>query len=125
MIIESEVREIISNEFPELKIENSAQARSSIYTTMQCFADFTKDVVQEGDISKVKTCFKIAEKMLDDGNNIVKNAIENVYVYSIGTFVYTIETIFILSPANCIQLKELFNGSLRKEYYKQVTAGGI
>jgi hypothetical protein len=56
--------------------------------------------------------------MLDDGNNTVKNAIENVYVYSLGI-------VIDLSVPTTNKLKKIFNGSLKKEYYRQVSASGV
>ena len=118
MITENQVSDILGEELPEInnelvKLPNS----NNIYKTMECFVDFTKLLISKGNFKEVKHCFNVAEKMLENGNNTVINAIENVYVYSLGTVV-------ALSTLKTSQLKDIFNGSLKKEYNKQVYASG-
>jgi chaperonin cofactor prefoldin len=119
MITENEVTDILGEELPEINNElEKLPDSTNIYKTMECFVGFTKQNIYKGNFKEVKHCFSIAEKMLENGNNAVKNAIENVYVYSLGTVV-------ALSTLKTNELKQLFNGSLRKEYNKQVCASGI
>lgn len=119
MITENQVSDILGEELPEINNELEKLSNSNnIYKTMECFVDFTKLLICKGNLKEVKHCFNVAEKMLENGNNTVKNAIENVYVYSLGTVV-------ALSTLTTNQLKEIFTGSLRKEYNKQVCASGI
>ena len=119
IITENEVPEILSNELPEINMElEKLISLNNVYKTMECFAGFTKQLIYMGNLKEVKHCFDIAEKMLDEGNNLVKNAIENVFVYSIGTVV-------ALSGLKTKRLKRIFNGSLRKEYNRQVSTNGI
>ncbi len=119
IINENEIRELLSKELPEINCElEKLSNTNNVYKTMECFVGFTKQLINTGKINTVKQCFNLAEKMLEEGNNTVKNAIENVYVYSLGTFVE-------LSVSTAYQLKEFFNGSLKKEYIRQVMASGI
>jgi len=119
VINENGVLDLLGNEFPSTNelLERKADS-TNVYKTIQYFADFTKQLIQNGNLKEVKHCFNVAEKMLENGNNTVKNAIENVYVYSLGTVV-------ALSSLKTNQLKKIFNGSLRKEYNKQVCTHGI
>ncbi len=119
MITENEVPDILGEELPEINCElEKLPNANNVYKTMECFVGFTKQLISKGKLKEVKHCFIIAERMLNEGNNTVKNAIENVYVYSMGTVV-------ALSTLTTNQLKEIFNGSLRKEYNKQVCTSGI
>ena len=119
MIEEKEVREILQREFHEINCEFGKLSNpNDIYRTIACFVDFTKKLINKGKLSAVKSCFKLAEKMLDDGNSAVKNAIENVYVYSLGTMID-------LSESTAKKLKKYLNGSLKKEYYNQISASGV
>ncbi len=119
MITENEVTDILGEELPEINNElEKLPSSNNIYKTMECFVDLTKQFICKGNLKEVKHCFRIAEKMLANGNNTVKNAIENVYVYSLGTVV-------ALSSLKTNKLKEIFTGSLRTEYNKQVCASGI
>ncbi|MGZ4035417.1 MAG: DUF7674 family protein [Bacteroidia bacterium] len=118
MITENEVQDILGEELPEInnKLERLPNL-NNVYKAMECFVDYTKDLICKGKMKEVKHCFNVAEKMLENGNSIVKNAIENVYVYSLGTVV-------ALSTLTTNQLKDIFTGSLRQEYNKQVCASG-
>ena len=119
MIKEIQVREILLKEFPEMNNNLGMRPNpDNIYATVGCFVDFTRKLIKKGNIKSVKHCFSVAETMLDDGNNIVKNAIENVYVYSLGSVVD-------LSSSTANYLKKLFNGSLKKGYYRQIFASGV
>lgn len=118
MIIEKEVSEILQRELPEINIElEKLYEGATIYKTMECFVEYTKRLITQGMFNKVKDCFRLAERMLAEGNYTVKNAIENVYVYSLGI-------VLELSASTSNTLKESFNGTLRREYYRQVCASG-
>lgn len=118
-ITENDVLDILGSELPEINplLEKTA-IPGSVYNVMQTFVDFTKQLLLTGDLKEVKHCFNIAETLILEGNNTVRNAIENVYVYSIGTVV-------ALSSLKTNALKDLFTGPLRKEFNKQVCSGGI
>jgi hypothetical protein len=87
---------------------------TSIYNNMQRFADLTKLLISTGNISRAKKCIDYAEKLFTSGNNEIKNAISNVYVFSITSF---------MELHNC-SVKNLLPGSLKSEYSKQVNACG-
>lgn len=125
-ITENEVLSLLSNELPQLDAEiKSMPNKVSIYNVISCFADMTKHMAKVGNLKEVKHCFSLAEKLLQSGNTTVKNAIENVYVYSLGTYLYSLGAIVDLSTSTTTQLRDIFSGSLRKEYYKQVYGKGI
>lgn len=85
---------------------------------MQCYSNFTKQLIKKGDFKEVKHCFIIAEKMLENGNSAVKNAIENCYLFSLST---------ILDFSNPLsnKIKSLLTNSLKKGYNKQVCSSGV
>lgn len=116
LIQESEIPEILRSEFP---IMNEALERtidlSNVYRTVQCFADFTKLLIRNGKLKEVKHCFKVADKMLQQGNNSVKNAIENCYVFSIST-------LFDIANPVSVKVKSMLTDSLKKEYLRQVNS---
>jgi hypothetical protein len=119
MITEIQVKEILKREFPEKDCElEKFHTPDNIYKTIECFVDFTRQLINKEKLSSVRHCFRLAERMLNDGNSSVKNAIENVYVYSLGT-------VLDLSLSTTEKLKKIFNGSLKKEYYRQISASGV
>lgn len=119
MITENDVTDILDTELPGInkKLER-LPASNNIYKAMQCFVDFTKELVTNGNPDGVKSCFNLAERMLKEGNNAVKNAVENVYVFSVST------ALFLCTPISK-ELTAMFNGSLKNEYTRQVVSSGI
>jgi hypothetical protein len=114
-ITENEVLSLLSNELPQLDAEiKSMSNKVSIYTVINCFADVTKHMAKVGNLKEVRHCFNIAEKIWISGNNTVKNAIENSYLFSLSG---------ILDLNS--KIKEMLCTPLRKEYYKQVYGKGI
>ena len=87
----------------------------NIYTQMQRFADLTKELIITGNISRAKKCFAVAEKLFETGSNETKNAIANVFLFSVSCFME-------LHKCN---IRDLFPQSLKAEYQKQVCASGI
>jgi hypothetical protein len=82
---------------------------------MQRFADVTKELITLGRIERVDHCLQIAEMLFNKGTGEVKNAISNVFVFSVSTFL----------EIHNLSTKNLFPKSLNKEYYKQVNTSGV
>jgi len=118
-IEEDQILDLLGNEFPaiNMELEKLPNARN-IYVSVKCFAEFTKQLINNGNLSDVKQCFNVAEKMLLEGNKTVKNAIENVYIFSMSS---------ILDFASPIsnKIKRMMNKGLLSEYKRQVCASGI
>jgi hypothetical protein len=118
-IKENDILNLLGEELPEINIELEKLSNpQNVYTSVKCFAEFTKSLVNKGNFSEVKHCFNIAEKMMLEGNKTVKNAIENVYIFSMSTI------LDLTSPIS-YKIKDMMNRSLWKEYSKQVNASGI
>jgi hypothetical protein len=115
MIREQQVIDILGNELPEINqdLEKLAQ-RGNVYKAMQCFADFTRNAFLNGDIKLTKFCLNLAEKMLEDGNSVVKNAIGTVYVFSLSAMMDAKK-----------ELKNLLPNGLQQEYRHQLYCAGI
>ena len=79
------------------------------------FAEITKNLIRKGNIARAKRCLGIAEQMLKSGNAETKNAISNIYVFSVSTF---------MEIHKCT-IANLFPPMLRKEYIAQVNASGV
>lgn len=93
----------------------SVNSTPSIYKQAQHFADVTKLFLAFGNIHRAKKCLQRAEEIFVNGTAEVKNAISNVYLYSVSTY---------LELHRC-NIKELLPNNLRNEYYKQVNASGV
>ena len=88
---------------------------TTIYKQMDRFASVTKKMIINGNITRAKKCFRVAEMLLETGNAEVKNAVSNVFVYSVSCF---------MELHKC-SIHNLFPTSLKAEYLKQVNASGI
>ncbi len=85
---------------------------------MQRFADLTKKCILEGNIKRAEGCFKTADKLLVTGNMIIKNAVENVYVYSLSHLLDR-------RDEHYEEVMDVLPLSLKRVYEHQVTAYGV
>jgi len=79
------------------------------------FAEITKNCIRLGNILRAKKCLDIAELLFSTGSNETKNAIGNVYVYSVSTF---------MELKHCT-VSKLFPPSLKQEYISQINTSGV
>ncbi len=79
------------------------------------FADVTKGFIRVGDIAKAKKCLDMAELLFLTGSAETRNAIANIYLNSVSTF---------MEVRNCT-VSRLFPPTLRKEYISQINASGV
>ena len=86
----------------------------NIYQQMQRFAEVTKTLIIQGNIGRAKKCLKIAEGIFNNGTAEIKNAVSNVYVFSVTSF---------MEIHHC-NIRNLFPESLQSEYRKQVNTSG-
>jgi len=93
-------------------MKNQAQ---TVYKQADRFADITKKFIISGNISRAKKCLELAERLFATGSNETKNAISNVYVYSVSTF---------MELRHC-NISNLFPQALRSEYLKQINATSV
>jgi len=89
----------------------------NIYKDLQRFADYTKNAVGQHNYALAKRCFRLAEKLYANGDAIVKNAVENIFVYSFSS---------IIPPDGLdrIILKSYIPVTLYALYVKQINQGG-
>ncbi len=82
MISQQELPGYVTNAVPELTgiIENS-KCRNAYDVVRQLFK-YTATQVLSKNLAAAKACLSLAEQLYDKGNTVIKNAIENVYVYS-------------------------------------------
>lgn len=100
----------------ELTRTNFEADYNSFYKNMEWFLSYTKHLIEIDKQEEVKLCFSLADKLWTEGDFTVKNAVENVFVYSLGT---------LLDLQRSQHIKEIFKESLHTIYLKQVMASGI
>lgn len=102
-------------EVPEMITElNKTGDTNCAYKLAAFFAAFTKRMIRNQDHEKVKECFKLAELALKKGDYTIRNAIENVYLFSISHAIDMNSNMYT-------QLEPL----LKEAYQKQIKASGF
>ncbi len=94
MINDSQVREVITSEIPRMAIDFSMlKDDSSLCRAIACFADYTREAIQDHDVDEVMACFETAYELLCDGSATVKNTVINIYVNSVSRLVECTQTV--------------------------------
>ena len=87
----------------------------NIYQQAQKLATLTKEFILAGNIAKAKSCLQKAEDIFKLGSTEMKNAIVNVYVFSVTVFM----------EMQHYNIKQFLPKSLHSEYQKQIYSSGI
>lgn len=88
---------------------------TTVYTKAERFAEITKSAIISGNIIRARKCLAFAEQLFLTGSYETKNAISNVYVFSVSTF---------MELRHC-NISNLFPQSLKAEYVKQINTSGV
>ncbi len=82
MINQFEVPMYLGDAIPEISEKISQDKKNSVYKIMNILIVFMRTNIEIHNFKAVKRCLKIADKLYSKGNGLVRNAIENVFVYS-------------------------------------------
>lgn len=86
MLNQYEVPAYIACKLPQVKKELSHPGSSlSAYQSMQVLADYTKRMALEHDFKMVEKCMNLVEILYAKGNDLVRNAVENVFIFSFSS----------------------------------------
>lgn len=88
---------------------------NSVYKQAERLAEITKTAIVSGNITRAKKCLALAEHWFTTGSYETKNAIANVYVFSVSTF---------MELRHCT-ISNLFPKSLKAEYLNQINTSGV
>ncbi|SFW89664.1 DUF7674 family protein [Chitinophaga sancti] len=73
----------IADEIPSIQKEIvKAPVFGSAYLCIKVLANYTLKMIQDHQIREVQHSMRLAEKIYNKGNQLVKTAIENVFIYS-------------------------------------------
>jgi hypothetical protein len=78
-----EVPAIIEDELPAIK--DQLQDKSiigNVNKAMLVLVSYTKKMMRLHDLPAVAKCMSLADKIYNKGNDVVKNAVENVFIYA-------------------------------------------
>ena len=113
MITQLELPEYIEHEMPELSGICSKEKSRNVYDIVRHMLKYTKSQVIRHNLRAAKKCMALAEQLYYRGNKAIKNAIENVYVFSFSHAFFHNET-------ERKQILEIVPPSLYKLYKQQV-----
>ena len=85
---------------------------------MQRFADVTNKLILEGNLQRAEKCFRIADTLLRTGNLIIKNAVANVFVYSLSL-------VLDRRDEHYEKIMRILPLSLKEEYKQQQMSYGV
>ena len=81
-----EVQTLIAGKLPQLKNDLTLSGpRANIYQSIQVLADYTKRMAIEHEFKMVESCMSLVQKIYEKGNTLVKNAVENVFIFSFSS----------------------------------------
>ena len=117
MINQLEIPIYLEEALPEMHLDITLSKKNNVYDLMNMLIAFTCKNIKEHNYKVVKRCFKIADKLYSRGNVIVKNAVQNVFVYSFTQMFHNY-------PAEKQELLAIVPGTLYTLYMKQVCHSG-
>lgn len=86
MFNQFEVPAYIAGNLPEMRTELAlANASTSAYQSIRVLTDYTRRMALEHEFKTVEKCMSLVQKLYQKGNNIVRSAIENIFIYSFST----------------------------------------
>ncbi len=86
MLSPYEIPALIAGKLPRTKNDLSRNgAHTSVYQSGQVLTVYTWRMALEHNFKMVQQCMSLAEKIYEKGNALVKNAIENVFIFSFST----------------------------------------
>ncbi|EKT3957073.1 hypothetical protein ABF200_001481 [Flavobacterium psychrophilum] len=88
---------------------------TTVYKQAERFAEITKKAIITGNITRAKKCLDLAEQLFATGSQETKNAISNVYIFSVSSF---------MELRHC-SISNLFPKLLKAEYIKQINTSGV
>ena len=117
MINQLEIPIYLEAALPEITNDLKAEKKNNAYEVIKSLLDFMYQNIKVHNFNVVKRCFKVVDKLYNKGNRAVKNAIENVFVFSFTKM-------FLSFPAEKEQLLAIIPMTLYTIYIQQVSRGG-
>ncbi len=113
MLHQEDISEYIQQAMPELSGIVEAEKSPSVYNIVQHMLKYTKSQVIRHNMDAAKKCMALAEQLYYKGNNAIKNAIENVFIFSFSHA-------FFHDEDKRKEMMKLVPDSLYKLYRKQL-----
>jgi hypothetical protein len=123
MMNEYEVPAYLQDAIPEMK---EALVKTGVLSNLfdpcksvQCLADFTLRNANEHNVKMLKRCFGAAERLYVRGNEMIKNAVNNVFIYSLSTLFARCE-----NRTEMIKIQSVMPAYIYSAYVQQILKSG-
>ena len=73
------------SQYESLPLIANKLSASSLYQSIQVLTDYTRRMAFERNYKMVEKCMELVEKIYEKGNTLVKNAVENIFIFSFST----------------------------------------
>ena len=106
----------MADQLPQIK--NDLRLRGNegdIYRSMQVLTDYTKRMALSHDFKMVERCMTLVDKIYRKGTALVRNAVENVFIFSFSSMMST------CNPVEWRLVQSYMPSELYLIYVKQVT----
>lgn len=80
-----EVPALLSDELPALDADLKQVKLGNVHSCIRLFTEYTGKMIRIHQVDMVKHCMRVAEQLYVKGNGLIRNAIENVFVYAISS----------------------------------------
>jgi len=86
MIMQTELINILEDNHPGMFVTRiSTESKNCVYKMMQIFTDLACETIKEKNVQKIKDLLDEAAELWAEGCYEIKNAINNVFLYSLST----------------------------------------
>lgn len=86
MMNQYEVPALLADELPAIGADlKQVKPLGNVHSSIRILTEYTGQMVSVHQLEVVKHCMRVAEQLYVKGNNLIRNAIENVFVYAISS----------------------------------------
>ncbi len=119
MLTEYNSVQMIQNEFPALayQLKQDSSIRQ-LFKAVHNLADYTKEQLLENNQLEIEHCYLVAKHISEQGTNLSKLAIENIFIYSVS---HLLEVSLAVSG----EARSLFLSFFGKEYSRQINSSSL
>jgi len=111
---------MIATEIPEVRKEIAAvMTRKNPFQLITIFTRHTRKMIDQHNMSMIDKCMKLMDCLYYKGDQLVRTAIENIFVYRLGSMVATCDT------AERRNIMASIPGNLYSVYVRQFYRSGI